>query len=186
MRKIMIALGISTVLSTLVAFMVLEQRATEDQGNLQKDANAEKEDTREEDAPIRELTVGGNANSEEYISNSRLYLAHSLSASATLNQTFDTGGEPLNHEVRRSMLNGAKENLEMIVYEGEKEDKLQRAIDLIDKAIKQDNPPEPNDRVYDNQVHDILHELLEHFNGSAKDIEVDIMGNPVDEETQAH
>src|SRR5690625_119021 len=77
------------------------------------------------------------------------------------------------------LLNRVKENLNGIIYDGDKEDALQRAIDLTDQAIEEN--VEKGDPILD-EIHQIVHELLEYFNGKAEDIKVDEIGVPINEE----
>ncbi|WP_373896413.1 hypothetical protein [Virgibacillus sp. CBA3643] len=166
MRKTIIALGSLAVLITLVAFTVSDQTSSADQDNQKQESKS----------------VSDNGEKSKQLVIDNLSEAHDSIAATTLNQTFESNGERLNHDMIQDMLKDTKENLNKIVYDGEKEDKLQNAIDLTEKAINQDNPPEPDDRVYLNEIHQIVHELLEHFNGEAEDIEVDITGDPISAE----
>jgi hypothetical protein len=122
------------------------------------------------------LTVGGNDDPVQYPSNSKLFMAHLIIASITHNTTFDNGGEPFTQEQLKDSLNQVKLNLSEIKYDGEKKNKLQRAIVLTDQAIEENVGK--GDPILDD-IHQIVHELLEHFNGNAEDIKVDETGVPI-------
>ena len=139
------------------------------------------EKAEQNDQPNQEpaLTVGGNDNPEQYPSNSKLHLAHLSIAVITYNTTFNNDGRPLNQEDFEDLLNRVKENLDGIIYDGDKEDELQKAIDLTDQAIEQNTGK--GDPILDD-IHQIVHGLLEYFNGKAEDIKVDETGAPINKD----
>ncbi|GAB3807747.1 hypothetical protein [Virgibacillus kimchii] len=126
-----------------------------------------------------DLAARGKDGPIRYPTNDNLRLAHTEIAVITYNASFNNGGKPINQDLFQDHLYGVKGLLTAIQYDGEKKDELQKAIDLTNQAIEQNAGK--GDPILDD-IHQIVHDLLEYFDGEAKDIEVDETGVPINEE----
>jgi len=178
MRKLMSFVLLLAVTVILVVFAVNNDTSNADEEN-KSSTKDDIETDRMNNDERPDLAVRGKDGPIRYPTNDNLRLAHIHIAVITYKTTFNNGGNPLNQESFQNALNGTKEKLTAIQYDGEKKDELQKAIDLTNQAIDQNAGK--GDPILDD-IHQNVHDLLEYFDGEAKDIEVDEIGNPLNEE----
>lgn len=175
MSFVLLLLAVSVI---LVAFAVSNNMSIADrESGSVPDEDIETDKTDSDERP--DLAVRGKDGPIRYPTNDNLRLAHNEIAVITNRASFNNGGEPINQDLLQDHLYGVKGLLTAIQYDGEKKDELQKAIDLTNLAIDQNAGK--GDPILDD-IHQIVHDLLEYFDGEAKDIEVDDTGVPINEE----
>ncbi|MGJ9458503.1 hypothetical protein [Oceanobacillus sp. CF4.6] len=112
-------------------------------------------------SPENKLTKDGFSNPLFYTSNFKLDKAHSLSSILAEKASVKNNGEPLAADQVRSYLEDIRFDLMDIEYSGEKEEELQKAIDLTSKAFMDE--AKLGDPILDD-IHTIIHELNIYFN----------------------
>lgn len=176
MKKIITLLGVAFIAGIfLVIFNINNSFASDDKmeknmGNVSKEIELEEQ--------VTNLTIGGNSNPDNYLSNSYLYAAHIGSAAITHNTTFNNDGKPLGESDIKSLLEGIKSDLERIEYNEEREENIQKALHLTNKALEKN--VELDDEIF-KEIHSIIHDLDFKYNKntSLDDIKVDETGVPV-------
>ena len=156
--------GLLVVFITSVIFIMTAAFVGDGQGDYETSEETEKD--------LQMVSIDRQVESQDY--EKEIKKAHHRLAQATLNQRFDSDGDSLTFDQIQEMLKDAKSELMKI---DDQPEEVQRIVEKIDQSIDQ-MPPNPEDRTYVVDAHNLIHELAEDWNVEVEDVQVTMQGKP--------